>query len=52
VVELPDFQKKQYAFAAHIRDPEHNAGPDDVEDRRFLKNCMTLKNGARWFVNS
>jgi len=35
VVELPDFQKKQYAFAAHIRDPEHNAGPDDVEDRRM-----------------
>jgi hypothetical protein len=35
VVELPDFQKKQYAFAAHIRDPEHNPGPDDVEDRRM-----------------
>ena len=35
MVELPDFQKKQYAFAAHIRDPEHNAGPDDVEDRRM-----------------
>jgi hypothetical protein len=35
VVELPDFQKKQYAFAAHIRDPEHNASPDNVEDRRM-----------------
>jgi hypothetical protein len=35
VVELPDFQKKQYAFAAHIRDPEHNPAPDDVEDRRM-----------------
>jgi hypothetical protein len=35
VVEIPDFQKKQYAFAAHIRDPEHNPGPDDVEDRRM-----------------
>ena len=35
MVELPDFQKKQYAFAAHIRDPEHNAGPADVEDRRM-----------------
>lgn len=35
MVELPDFQKKQYAFAAHIRDPEHNPGPDDVEDRRM-----------------
>ena len=35
MVETPDFQKKQYAFAAHIRDPEHNPGPDDVEDRRM-----------------
>jgi hypothetical protein len=35
MAELPDFQKKQYAFAAHIRDPEHNPGPDDVEDRRM-----------------
>ncbi len=35
MVELPDFQKKQYAFAAHIRDPEHNPAPDDVEDRRM-----------------
>jgi len=35
VVELADFQKKQYAFAAHIRDPEHNPCPDNVEDRRM-----------------
>ena len=35
MAETPDFQKKQYAFAAHIRDPEHNPGPDDVEDRRM-----------------
>jgi len=35
VAELPEFQQKQYAFAAHIRDPENNPAPDGVEDRRM-----------------
>lgn len=35
MAELPDFQKKQFAFAAHIRDPEHVAAPAGVEDRRM-----------------
>jgi hypothetical protein len=35
MAELPDFQKKQYEFAAHIRDPEHVAAPAGVEDRRM-----------------
>jgi len=35
VAEIPDFQQKQYAFAAHIRDPEHNPAPPGVEDRRM-----------------
>lgn len=35
VAELPDFQRKQYAFAAHIRDPENNPPPTDIEDRRM-----------------
>lgn len=33
--DIPEFQRKQYAFAAHIRDPEKNAPPDGVEDRRM-----------------
>lgn len=33
--ELPEFQKKQYAFAAHIRDPDKHPAPGDVEDRRM-----------------
>ncbi len=33
--QLPEFQQKQYAFAAHIRDPENNPAPDGVEDRRM-----------------
>ncbi len=35
MAELPDFQKKQFAFAAHIRDPEHVPAPEGVEDRRM-----------------
>ncbi len=35
MVDRPDFQEKQYAFAAHIRDPEHVAAPEGVEDRRM-----------------
>lgn len=35
MAERPRFQKLQYAFAAHIRDPEHQPAPADVEDRRM-----------------
>lgn len=35
MAERPRFQKFQYAFAAHIRDPEHQPAPPDVEDRRM-----------------
>jgi hypothetical protein len=31
----PEFIRRQYAFAAHIRDPEANPAPADVEDRRM-----------------
>ncbi len=33
--KLLDFQRKQYAFAAHIRDPQKNAAPEGIEDRRM-----------------
>lgn len=29
------FQQKQYAFAAHIRDPDHRPAPGGIEDRRM-----------------
>jgi hypothetical protein len=35
MAEVPEFQKKQFAFAAHIRDPEHVPAPEGVEDRRM-----------------
>lgn len=33
--EIPEFQRRQYEFAAHIRDPERNAAPDGIEERRM-----------------
>lgn len=35
MAERPDFQKKQYAFAAHIRDPHNVPAPEGIEDRRM-----------------
>ena len=53
MAELPEFQRKQYAFAAHIRDPKNNAAPEDVEDRRmavyrelFFNNLLKLLSGT------
>lgn len=33
--EQPEFIRRQYEFAAHIRDPEHRPAPADIEDRRM-----------------
>jgi hypothetical protein len=33
--EQPEFQKHQYDFAAHIRDPDAHAAPEGIEDRRM-----------------
>jgi len=35
MVEDRDFQDKQYAFAAHIRDPANTIAPAGIEDRRM-----------------
>ncbi len=32
---MPEFQRVQYAFSAHVRDPQVHARPADVEDRRM-----------------
>ena len=52
MAELPEFQKKQYAFAAHIRDPDHAPAPEGIEDRRmgvyrnlFFNNLRNLLGG-------
>lgn len=35
MAERPPFQDQQFAFAAHIRDPERHPAPPDIEDRRL-----------------
>ena len=35
MADIPEFQRKQYEFAAHIRDPEHVSAPRGIEDRRM-----------------
>lgn len=35
MADRPDFAQRQYAFAAHIRNPEKNPRPEDVEERRM-----------------
>lgn len=47
--DKPEFQRKQYDFAAHIRDPDNVPAPDGIEDRRmaiyrdlFFNNLVNL----------
>ncbi|EMR13448.1 hypothetical protein MPL1_04802 [Methylophaga lonarensis MPL] len=35
MTEHTDFRQLQYQFAAHIRDPQHQPAPDDIESRRM-----------------
>lgn len=35
MAERPEFQEKQYAFAAHIRDPQKAPAPEGIEERRM-----------------
>ena len=49
MAEDSDFRQKQYAFAAHIRNPQKNPAPEDISDRRmgiyrqlFFNNLFSL----------
>ncbi len=49
MAERPKFQQQQYAFAAHIRDPQNAPAPEGIEDRRmaiyrelFFNNLQSL----------
>ena len=48
----PAFQKHQYAFTAHIRNPEKNALPDGIEDRRMAIYRELLYNNVEDFIAS
>ncbi len=49
---LPDFKRVQYAFSAHLRDPDANAPPPDVEDRRMRIYRNLFYNNVQGFLAS
>jgi hypothetical protein len=48
----PEFTRRQYEFAAHIRDPEHAPAPDDVEDRRMAIYRELFYNNVEGFLSN
>ncbi len=47
-----DFKQTQYAFAAHIRQPEVNAAPADIEDRRMKIYRDLFYNNVEGFMST
>lgn len=48
--DLPAFQQAQYAFAAHIRDPQAQPRPADVAERRMAVYRDLLYNNVEGFI--
>jgi len=48
---MPEFIRRQYAFAANIRDPENNPAPEDVEDRRMQIYRKLFYNNVEGFIS-
>jgi hypothetical protein len=51
VASMPEFTRRQYAFAANIRDPANNAAPDDIEDRRMQIYRELFYNNVENFIS-
>jgi len=49
---MPAFMKTQFEFTAHIRDPENNQRPDNIEDRRMKIYRELFYNNIEGFVSS
>lgn len=47
-----DFIRQQYAFAAHIRDPQHAPAPAEVEDRRMGIYRELFYNNVEGFISN
>ncbi|MEJ2143305.1 MAG: putative DNA-binding domain-containing protein [Gammaproteobacteria bacterium] len=52
MAEHPEFIRKQYEFAAHIRNPEKNPLPSDVEQRRMNVYSELFYNNVEGFMSS
>lgn len=51
MAELPRFQQEQYRFAAHIRDPDKNTAPSNIEDRRMAVYRDLFYNNVEGFLS-
>ncbi len=49
---LPEFQRKQFEFTAHIRDPQNTPGPEGIEDRRMAIYRELFFNNVNGFLES
>jgi hypothetical protein len=47
----PGFKTLQYAFAAHLRDPDHQPAPDDIPERRAAVYRELLYNNIEGFIS-
>lgn len=48
--ELAGFQKAQFAFTRHVRDPDHCGKPDDVEEQRMAVYRRLFYNNIEGFI--
>jgi len=48
----PEFTRRQYEFAAHIRDPEHQPAPGEIEDRRMAIYRELFYNNVEGFLSN
>ena len=48
--DRPVFVRQQYAFAAHIRNPEKNPGPEGIEERRMKIYRELFYNNVEGFI--
>jgi hypothetical protein len=48
---MPDFTRRQYAFAANIRNPGNSPAPDDIEDRRMQIYRELFYNNVESFIS-
>jgi hypothetical protein len=48
---MPEFTRRQYAFAANIRDPAGNPAPADIEDRRMQIYRELFYNNVENFIS-
>ncbi|MEM7084428.1 MAG: putative DNA-binding domain-containing protein [Pseudomonadota bacterium] len=51
MADRPLFQQHQYAFAAHIRNPDAVKGPDNIEDRRMAVYRDLFYNNVEGFLS-